>query len=135
LFPYSSHDSLGNSIADSAAAIGTYFAARALLNDPSTTHRTRAALAAGAAAFIGGVLGSVIFGLAGKLLLGNKGSATNHLGSIGYLAGAAAGSGIGLMVADPAAPELETAIAAGGGAVGGPLGAVLAAYAAHGRAR
>lgn len=135
LFPYSSHDSLGNSLVDAGAALGAYFSARAMLGDPDLSPRTRAAIAAGATATVGGIVGSVVFGLVGKLVAGDMAGSTNRFGSIGYLAGAAAGGGIGLMLADPASTEVETALAAGGGAVGGPLGAVLAAYAAQGRLR
>ena len=133
LFPYSSHDSLGNSIVDTSAAIAAHVATRMSLDDPNVTQRTRGAVAAGAGAAVGGIIGSVAFGLVGKIAGTSEAGMTNRFGSIGYLAGAAAGAGIGLLGEDNTVSEIETAIAAGGGAVGGPLGAVLAAWAAHGR--
>lgn len=128
LFPYSSHDSLGNSVADGGAAIAAYFATRAALDSPGLDPRTRAALAAGAASTIGGIVGAATFGLVGRIAGARAGEDTNRFGSVGYLSGAAAGAGLGLMAAERNAPEVSTAVAAAGGAVGGPVGASLAAY-------
>jgi len=135
LFPYSSHDSLGNSIVDTSAAIGAHVATSMALNDPNVTQRTRGAIAAGAGSAIGGIIGAVSFGLVGKIAGSSEAAQTNRFGSIGYLTGAAAGAGIGLLGEDHEVSEIETAVAAGGGAVAGPLGAVLAAWAAHGRTK
>lgn len=128
LFPYSSHDSLGNSITDGGSAIVAYLWARAALADPNITPRTRAAIASGAAATIGGIVGAAGFGLVGKIAADPEGANANRFGSIGYVSGAAAGAGLGLMAAETDTPETATAIAAAGGAAGGPLGAVMAAY-------
>lgn len=139
LFPYSSHDSFENSVADSTAVMLGFWVARHAMRR-GLSPEGKAALTASVGATLGAFAGSMSFGVVGKALGATqttmeRGLAIQSHGRAGYHLGCGLGAALGIwhLRAAHTAP-----VAAGGfvgGATGGPLGAALGAYMATGIAQ
>lgn len=138
LFPYSSHDSIDNSVADTAAVIVGFVTTRHMLRR-GLTPAGQAALQAGVGSTLGAFAGSGIFGLLGKLRYaesddGDRGSSPAVTwGGSGYIFGCSMGGAAGGAYG-AGFPFVEQAALGGaiGGAVFGPVGAALGTYLAVG---
>lgn len=139
LFPYSSHDSAENSVADAAAVIVGFTVTRHLLRR-GLTRAGDAALRSAVGATLGAFVGSGTFGLAARAVEGepndleSRGSSPmSTWGGNGYIAGCAAGAAVaGATIADQKYAE-PAALGGGlGGAAFGPLGAAMGTYIAVG---
>ena len=125
LFPYSSVDSWQNSATDTLAVMigyaATYFAISEGLSD-----RGAAAIDAGAGSFVGGVVGSTVFGITSPLGVEDRTSRA----LVGYRVGTAVGGAAGTTLGG------HGLVAAGvsglGGAAAGPVGAAVGSYIAAG---
>lgn len=121
-FPYSSHDSLANSVGDTlAVAVGHMVAHHAMQHGLSPGEKQ--ALEATVAATLGGFVGAIAMGGAADRI-DEKASAA---GELGYRVGGAFGAAVGSHRAG--ATALPAGATAAGGYFGGPIGAGMAALA------
>jgi hypothetical protein len=138
LFPYSSHDSIDNSIADTAAVIVGFVTTRHMMRR-GLTPAGKAALHAAVGSTFGAFVGSGTLGLLGKLRYGERDDRARGTSPVvtwgggGYILGCAVGGAVGGGYGS-AVPFEEPAAFGGavGGAAFGPLGAALGTYLAVG---
>lgn len=138
LFPYSSHDSAENSVADAAAVMVGFVVTRHMLRR-GLTHAGQAALRSAVGATAGAFVGSGSFGLAGKAMhheqsQGQRGtSVVSTWGGYGYMVGCSVGAAIaGATIKDQRYAEAAAFGGLVGGGAFGPLGAALGTYVAVG---
>lgn len=134
LFPYSSHDSLGNSVADSVAVMAAYLVTRHV-TDRGLSPEGKAAYRSAVGSTLGAFAGSISFGGIGHLVGADKttmerGLTIQDTGATGYQVGCAIGGAVGAF----GAGDKHKIAAAIGGLIGGgtlgPLGAALGSYVA-----
>ena len=140
MFPYSSHDSLDNSVVDTIAVVAGFATARHLLQR-GMTQAGKAAMGAAVGSTLGAFVGSAVIGLAGRLLYGEQpdaergGSPVVDAGRTGYMVGCGIGGAAGgLYAAEPASKEAASLGGVVGGVSFGPLGAALGTFLAVGLA-
>lgn len=138
LFPYSSHDSTENSVADAAAVMVGFVVTRHMMTR-GLTPAGEAALRSAVGATAGAFVGSGAFGLVGKAMHGEQPegergmSVVSNWGGHGYMFGCAVGGGIaGATIRDQRYAEAAAYGGLVGGAAFGPLGAALGTYMAVG---
>lgn len=134
LFPYSSHDSLENSVVDAAAVIVGFAVTRHMMRRGLTT-AGQAALRSAVGATFGAFIGSGTFGLSGRLMHGEQEDSERGLspvstwGGTGYLVGCSVGGAVGgATIKNQTYAEAAAFGGLVGGAAFGPLGAALGTY-------
>lgn len=138
LFPYSSHDSAENSVADTIAVVLGFATTRHLMRR-GLTDAGKAALGSAVGATLGAFVGSASIGLAGRMIYGEQKDAERgkspviSAGRTGYMVGCGMGGAVGGIVKSD--PKFSDAAGLGGivgGVSFGPLGAALGTYLAVG---
>lgn len=131
LFPYSSHDSIANSVSDSVAVMLGFWSTRYAMGK-GLSAEGRAALSSAVGATLGSFLGSVSFGLLGRATKSattqeERGLQIQSHGQAGYHVGCGMGGAAGAMIASQR--RVAALIGGGlGGSLGGPIGAAFGTY-------
>lgn len=137
-FPYSSHDSADNSVADSIAVILGFLTARHMMRR-GLTDAGKAALGATVGSTVGCFFGSGVLGVTGRLGYGEREDAARGQSPVvawarsGYMIGGGIGGAIAAARQVPS--HLQESAGFGalvGGTAFGPLGAALGSYLAVG---